>query len=95
MEKKTVYKYTLSNGGFSSFDLPKGAEFLSVKTQKETIVAYFLVDLPAVEDGELSVRHRFYVATTGLPIEMRQGMEYIDTVLLYDDEFVLHVFKAS
>lgn len=91
--KTRVYKYPLNIGGVSIVEVPINSVFLSVKSQGDEVVVYFSVPTVSASLKEID-SHKFYVVGTGHEFESDKEMSFIDTVLLYEDSFVLHVFKA-
>lgn len=93
MEKGVVFKYPLNIGGVSIIEVPVHSQFISVKAQCDNPVAYFLQNTHVV-DSEGTTKHRFYSVGTGHNFTIDRGMEFIETLLLHQDTFVLHVFKV-
>lgn len=87
---KTVYKYPFQVGQGTNLSLPKGAQILCVKTQREVPCLWALVDNHAENETR-----EFIIAGTGLPIKISsmKRLVYIDTFLLQDGAFVFHVFE--
>lgn len=89
MTKSVIYKYPLHTFGTTIVKVPGNSQFLSVKTQDDEVVAYFLLHT----DTTLPETHyTFYSVGTGQPF-VNEGMEMIDTVMLNEDRLVLHIFK--
>ena len=85
---KAVWKYPFPIIDNVEISLPKGSKILCVKTQKNDLFLWALVDPDENETESV----KFRIAGTGHPIE-EENLEYIDTVLMYEDNFVLHIFK--
>lgn len=84
---KTIWKYPLEPFGMSFFDIPKGAEFLSLQTQAEIPCLWFLVN-----PEELTRRKSFVIRATGARIQKDQtGGKYYGTFQI--GGFVGHVFE--
>lgn len=95
MAKGIIYKYPLNIGGTTTLGVPIGSTFLSVKSQNDNVVAYFQLDHEHMNDDKKLAVYGFYVVATGHNFQVYDDMEFIDTLLLYDDKFVLHVYKAK
>ena len=85
-----IYKYELPTSGSIKIGIPYKSQILSVKNQhNNTLVLYALVD---PEEEEIQQR-TFIVATTG-GIEVDSGThQFIDTVMLANGAYVVHVFE--
>lgn len=94
MEKGVVFKYPLNIGGVTIVKVPTRSQFLSAKVQGDNAVVYFLENAKHVE-SEGVVTHHFYAVGTGHSFTLDRGMQYIDTLLLFHDKFVIHVFKIE
>ena len=79
-----IYKYKVGSG-LNQIQVPKGPELLSVKTQYGSPVAYFSVDDTAKHDVEVKI----HLSLTGAPTP---NGKFIDTLMLDNDNFVLHAF---
>ncbi len=79
---KQIWKYPM--GICSTHEMPHGAEFLSVETQGDTAVAWFLV-IPT-EDKE---PRKFKIYGTGHDIPLRE--KYLGT--FQSPPFVWHLFE--
>ncbi len=86
---KSINKYTLSiTKDETVLDLPLNSEILSVKEQFGDICILVKVDL-----GESTLESRkFVIYGTGHKID-KDNLKFIDTVLLFNGSFVLHVFE--
>ena len=86
---KSIYKYTLLiTKDETVLDLPLNSEILSVKEQFGDICIWVKVDL-----GESTLESRkFVIYGTGHKID-KDNLKFIDTVLLFNGSFVLHVFE--
>lgn len=85
-----VYKYSVPAADCFELDLPTGAQILTVKTQ------YGKSQLWALVDPEAKTQKRiFRLAGTGHAVtEPSEKLAYIDTILLFDDSLVLHLFEV-
>lgn len=87
---KTILKYELEEG-MNVILTPKHSLPMSVESQYNKPVLYCLVDT----ETEL-VERTFEVVGTGLPIESDLHLsEYIGTVMLNNESFVLHVIHKD
>lgn len=86
---KTVYEYPLQISDEFIIGLPKGAQILKVALQKGEPYLWALVDTEA-ELESVYIR----CAGTGHPIE-QQNVEYLGSVIMYDDRFVVHYFRVN
>ena len=93
MEKGVVFKYPLNIGGVTVIEVPARSQLISVKSQNDNPVAYFLQNAEQ-EHSEGTTKHSFYTVGTGHNFTLDKGMEFIDTLLMHQDKFVLHVFKV-
>ena len=86
---KSIYKYTLLiTKDETVLDLPLNSEILSVKEQFGDICIWVKVDL-----GESTIESRkFVIYGTGHKID-KDNLKFIDTVVLFNGSFVLHVFE--
>ena len=86
---KSIYKYTLLiTKDETVLDLPLNSEILSVKEQFGDICILVKVDL-----GESTLESRkFVIYGTGHKID-KDNLKFIDTVVLFNGSFVLHVFE--
>ena len=82
-----VWKYKIDKK--AEIALPVGAEVLSADTQDGEVYLWILLD----KNAPPSVNRTFIVAMTGQEI-LEQNLRFIDTVLLSEGTFVLHVFEA-
>lgn len=97
--KSKIFKYPLENGGEvgelvggqTDVRVPKNAELLSVKAQYNQPVAYFLITEDPETEG-LYEERSFYLAPTGQDFDLKRGMLFYDTLLMYEGGYVLHVF---
>ena len=83
-----VWKYALEVNEFISIDMPKGV-VLSAKMQHEKVCIWALV-MPEVE----YIRRHFFASLTGQELPEGNGkLNFIDTVMTDDGNFVFHVFE--
>jgi hypothetical protein len=85
-----IYRYELELIGDPSVPMPKGAQVLSVSTERDRLECWALVD-PMVAEIEL---REFRVVGTGNPAPEDLG-RFIGTVLVYGGHLVFHVFEAA
>lgn len=86
---RRIYKYPVEGKDRFVINMPKGAQVLSMRLQRNGPQIWALVDPTA--DGE--DRH-FRLAGTGHDIkEDPESLTYIDTCLLYGGDLVLHLFE--
>lgn len=84
---KTVWKHQLVFTDLQSFDVPKGAKPLCIKSQKGIYTLWFLCDPDEKEVETMTIR----VAGTGHPIE-EEVISYIGTIIEFDGDLVWHFF---
>lgn len=87
--KKTVYKYAVGDGPFE-LEMPKGAQILSVHTQKGVPQLWALVNPDAPK-----VTRRFLLCGTGHTLEKdsHDRWDFIGTFLVHGDSLVFHLFE--
>jgi hypothetical protein len=85
---KTIWKFELDFN--STFEMPKGAEILTVQLQKDIPCLWALVDT----EKELEKRH-FETYGTGHPLSYERGNSkvYIGTYQIANGALVFHVFE--
>jgi len=102
-----IYKYDIpctfmapgqhTHLSLSTIALPKSAEIISVKAQYNTLQCWAEV---AVGDTEIKSQ-TFALLATGAELTetaaevLKESYEFIDTVLMQGDTFVLHVYKRK
>lgn len=86
-----IYKYELESLS-TTLNLPLGSKVLSVKNQRNRVVLYVEVDGDSEESMLLEKRTFIGVLTGGVVPNIQ--LQFIDTVLLHNDSFVLHVYEA-
>lgn len=86
--KKTIWKYKLPSTT-SFFEMPEGAEILTVQLQNGTPCIWAIVN----PDAKLEER-TFVFVTTGGHIPAGDNQKYIGTFQLYDQQLVLHLFES-
>jgi len=86
---KTIYKY-LIDPAFDSFEMPKGAQVLTVQTQGNKPHIWALVD---VDQKEVEVR-KFVTYGTGHLMPNDPG-QYIGTFQLNGGALVFHLFEEK
>lgn len=84
---KTVYKYAIDYqaANIASFNIPRGARFLSLQVQHDNPVLYF-----EVESRNPTTKQDFLLAETGVTIPL--GVKYVGTVTLQSGYYVLHIY---
>lgn len=87
---KSIYKYEIAFGG-EHIQMPFGSTILSVKAQNEKVVVYALVN----PDEKETEYHQFLVIPTGSRADLTPTDLFLGTVLLYNGEFVLHIFERT
>lgn len=98
----TIYKYELvsvidliSGAKVAELlNLPTGARVLSIGVQKDTVCAWILVD------NEAPATNKVYVQFIGTGWQVRFPEDvpapmFVDTVSLYDGDFMYHVFMGE
>ena len=84
-----ILKWTLATTDRQSFQMPKGAQILSVQAQGENAQLWTLCDPSAPPE----MRH-FAIYGTGNPIDGAPG-SYIGTYQIMGGRFVGHVFEVQ
>lgn len=85
---KTIYKYAVPATDAFVLELPRGAKFLSVQTQRGEPQSWWLVDPRRPADPR-----RLRVYGTGHRIETSATLEFLGTFQLSGGEFVFHLFE--
>lgn len=86
---KTIFKYTLTNGGSNIIDLPKGFKLLSVVEQYNQVVFYGIVNV----NEEETEQFEFVVKGTGTPFDINEeDYIFLNTVKLFEGELMFHIF---
>ena len=89
MSNLTVWKQELKPG-VATYELPEGAQILSVAFQRGTPQMWYLCN-PSPDHGQ---EDRVIVFTgTGHPLENVGAHKFIGTMLTEDQNFVFHVFE--
>jgi len=86
-----IYKYPLEK---SIVHMPKGAQILKIAQQHSPVSKGIFIW--ALVDPDVAFEPRvFKTLMTGLPYEEEDIslLQYIDTLYLYDNTYVLHVFE--
>ena len=84
----TIWKFPLTVDKSQVLTLPIGYKILTVKTQNNIPTLWAGLNSSSNE----MVNVEIVTHTTGAVINAGQGLEYIDTYMLDDGEFVGHVF---
>jgi hypothetical protein len=83
----TIYKYTSHVNDKITFQVSKGAQFLSVQSQHELLAFWFIVD-----NTEPTEERSFVVYGTGHPVGIHTG-KHVGTVQHMDGLLVWHIFE--
>ena len=98
MSNMRIFKYPVKVADESEIKMPKGANILSVQTQRGEPCLYAMVDTEAEEETRY-----FRVIGTGNPIpefdeaskmRYKRGYDYIGTFLQYNDSLVWHLLEV-
>ena len=86
---RTIYKYPVPLD-YGAVDMPRGAEILSVHTQRGLPQMWAIVDPEAPLESR-----RFHLFGTGheMPPAAELG-RFVGTFLFHDDSLVFHLFEA-
>lgn len=95
MEKGIVYKYPLPIGKITTIELPETAKFLSVKNRLNEVVAYFMLDAEPNEESTAKETYKFLPIETGQVFDVEMGMSYVDSLVLYNGDYVIHIFESN
>lgn len=90
---KTIHKFPFLEDGRVAFEMPEGAEILTVQVQGLSMICLW-----ALIDTEVSlVMRKFGIFGTGQPIsvEEKEELSYIGTVQTHRSRFVWHVFEIK
>ena len=89
---KTIWKFELGTSFDQYFEMPEGAEILTIQAQGETHCLWVLVDPTAKKE----TRH-FEIFETGSSIcyDMGVSRNYIGTHQLRGGSYVFHVFEYT
>ena len=93
MEKGIIFKYPVNFSGSTIIKVPEHSQLLSIQAQGNDVVAYFLEN-QLQKDTDGVKQYNLYSVGTGHGFTIERNMEYLNTVMLYDGRFVLHVFKV-
>lgn len=83
---ETIWKFPLEVADTQYIEVPRGARFLSVNTQRGTPCIWAQVDTDKPQDSVLVVIHG-----TGHNVK-KPDMKFVGTFMLHDGAFVGHVF---
>lgn len=88
---KTIFKYRLSINFTKPFkiEVPKGSKLLKVHSQGQSIQIWFETK-DVAETEELF----FITIETGAPLPSNP-MKYLDTVFMYNNTYVIHVYQLT
>ena len=82
-----IWKFEL--GPSAEVEMPVGAEILSVKVQRGRACMWALVDTLA----KTEIR-KFELVGTGCTIPEDMNLRFIDTFMMEEETFVLHLFEV-
>jgi hypothetical protein len=83
-----IHKYRLEITDHQKIFMPKKAQLLSVGVQQgECVYLWALVDMSIDH-----VEREIWIATTGAPYSVPASLKFVGTFMLYDGDFVGHVF---
>lgn len=85
----TIHKFAIHHTGISEVVMPRFARVISAHAQYNSIKIWAIVT-----PGQEMDARRFAVLVTGDNEDVGHG-KYIGTVLLYDGEYVAHVFELE
>lgn len=85
---QVIYKYPLRVTDFQEFDMPEGAEILSVGVVNDELFLWAKVET----DNEPEPR-RIRIFGTGNPMRYEHKIKFIGTVLMYKGSLVWHVYE--
>ena len=85
---KAVYKYPLRIDDYQSVLIPMGAKILCIKVQNGTPCLWALIDKDATYDELVTIR------CAGTGHDIKEDVEYIDTIMISGGALVFHFFKV-
>jgi hypothetical protein len=91
---RTIWRYPIDltaldlSESFAAIRVPCISRFLSAHVQHGRICVWADVD-----DGEMKVPCRIYVVGTGQPSPVPESAQFIGTVMLANDNLVLHLWS--
>jgi hypothetical protein len=88
---KSIWKFTLQHQDEQEVEMPRGAELLTVQTQRGVICLWAIVDQHTTERD----RRTFYIVGTGHRMPENPAVNYIGTVQELDGALVWHVFEGG
>jgi hypothetical protein len=83
-----IWKYPMPLREAFVLEMPKGARILKFAVQRKRPCLWVLVDALAQTE-----KRSFF--TTGTGIHIDKPAQYIDTILLDDDNLVVHLFETT
>jgi len=86
--EKTIWKYKL-DGVECEIAMPLHAKVLSAAVQQRDICIWALV-----EPEQATYERHFIIIGTGHKVPDGYNIEFIDTVLVNDGEYVFHIFEV-
>jgi len=87
---KRIFKYPLSTDGISSVGMPKDGVILRCKLQNGRPCIWVLT-----ENLEEMVTRHFKAFMTGEHIPAGINMDYIETLILQNGMYVIHIFELK
>lgn len=87
---RTIWKYDLGPTDYQTFEMPRGAEVLSVQMQKGEPVLWALVD-PHAEKTTRAI----WSCGIGGPAAVAVGKPHLGTYQLVGGSLVIHVFDGG
>lgn len=87
---KRILKYSLHSEGIYSVRMPEDGIILSCKLQNGHPCIWVLT-----ENAIVNTTRHFKAFMTGETIPEGVNMEYIETLLLNDDRYVIHLFEIK
>lgn len=85
---KAVYKYPLKIDDYQQVILPEYAKILCIKVQNGTPCLWALIDKEQAYDKIVTIR------CAGTGHDIKDEVEYIDTIMVADGALVFHFFKV-
>ena len=97
---RIVYKYPLKVEDYQVVTMPKGAQILTVQTQREEPCIWALVDTendPEERYFRIAEEKRYFrIAGTGHPIRLKDKLlRYVGTFQLIGGDLIFHVFEIE
>lgn len=90
---KSIFKYGLNISQSQMIELPKGAEIVTVQSQRGEPVLWAMVDFPFTETHYVIIE--MYGTGQTIDNDVVGERSYISTIQFKDGDLVLHVFELS